>query len=125
VTLTVTAAQRDALYEQVIVRLSAIDSIPLAARNGEPETAERLAREHSDYLRLLLDDLGFVVGTGKGVELSSPPDLLRRALENLRDLAEQQRTEEADERREAKKSGKQNRLVRTTCQFLLGTLDAS
>jgi hypothetical protein len=124
VTLTITAAQRDALSEQILIRLSAIDSISLAATKGDIEKAEQLAREHCDYLHLMLDDLGFGASSGTPVELNSPPDLLRRAIENLRELAVNQSKTEEKERSEAEKLAAETTLVLETCDSVLSALDA-
>lgn len=123
-TLTVTAEQRSALYEQIMTRLSAIDSIPLAAKNGDLERAEQLAREHSDYLSLLLDDLGFGTGTGEAVELASPPELLRRVFKRLRDIAVEQKKYEETKRSEIHESELQIAEALATCEVLLAALDA-
>lgn len=58
-TVTITSAQRDALYDQILDRLSGIGDIELAIQLENYDAAERLGREYSDDLRLLLDDLGF------------------------------------------------------------------
>lgn len=56
-TVTINSAQRDALYDQILDRLSGIGDIWLAASAKEYETADRLGREYSDELRLVLEDL--------------------------------------------------------------------
>ncbi len=86
-TLTITAEQRDALYGQILDRLSGIGDIELAVRAENYEAADHLGREYSDDLRLVTDDLGWGEGTGETVELTTPPDVLRRALSRLRDAA--------------------------------------
>lgn len=55
--MTITAAQRDALYDQILDRLSGIGDIWMAASNEQFETADRLGREYRDESRPLLDDL--------------------------------------------------------------------
>jgi hypothetical protein len=75
---TVTAAQRDALYDQILDRLSGIGDIEVAIRAENYDAAERIGREYSDDLRLLLDDLGVGDGGGGPVELTVPPEVLRR-----------------------------------------------
>lgn len=122
--LTITAEQRDALCEQMLIRLSAIDSISLAATNGDVEKAESLAREHRDYLCVMLDDLGFAPSDGEPVELSSPPDLLRRVVERLRELIEARGATEAQERKEAEKLAGETALVMRTCDSVLSALEA-
>ncbi|MGV1048558.1 MAG: hypothetical protein ACOYD4_08575 [Solirubrobacterales bacterium] len=122
--LTITAEQRDALYDQILIRLSGIDGVWLALRAGELETAERLAREYSDALRLLLDGLGFGEGSGESVELTSSPDVLRRVLERLSRLAEGHGATEDEAREQAERAVEQSRLTLKTCSSLLAALDA-
>ncbi len=68
----ITAAERDALYEQVFARLSGIDEVWTSAQAGDFARADETAREFSDYLRLILDDLGWGEGSGKALELLAP-----------------------------------------------------
>lgn len=85
--ITITAAQRDALYDQILDRLTGIGDIEMAIRTGNLEEAERLAREYADDLQLLVNDLGVGEGTGEAIALISPPQVLRRVLLRLRELA--------------------------------------
>ena len=48
---TITAAQQDALRDQVLDRLSGVGDIELAVRSGDYSTAERIGAEYSDDLR--------------------------------------------------------------------------
>lgn len=57
--MKITAEQRDALYDEILERLGGIDDIRMAASKGMFEMADRLAREYSDELRLVMDDLGW------------------------------------------------------------------
>jgi hypothetical protein len=82
---TITAAQRDALCEQIADRLGGIGDIGLAVSAENYDAARRLALEYSDELRLVSEDLGWGEGTGEAVELRTPPDVLQRALTRLRD----------------------------------------
>ncbi len=86
--LTISAEQRDALYDQILDRLSGIGDIEIAVKAGKFETAARLGREFSDDLRLLGDDVGFGDSDGKPVALTTPPDVLERILPRMRDAAE-------------------------------------
>jgi hypothetical protein len=125
VAVVITPAQRDALYEQLVIRLPGIEGVWFAVHQGNFETAERLAREFSDNLGLLVDDLGFGEGSGEAVELRTPPDVVRRVLERLRDRAEGRSEVEAKERNEARTLAAENALVLKTCESLLSALDAS
>jgi hypothetical protein len=117
--LTITPEQRDALYEQILDRLSGIGDVWLAVCSENFDAAERLGREYSDDLRLVLDDLGFGDGSGEMIELTTPPDVLQRVLSRLHDLAVEQDRAEADERAEAEDYRTRNRLVRDTCRRVL------
>ncbi len=124
-TLTITAEQRDALHDQIFDRLSGIGDVGLAVRAENFDTAERLCREYSDDLRLLLDDLGFGDGSGEPVELTSPPDVLRRVLPRLRDLAVSHSATQEEEWIEAREMEERNRLVTEACRSVLADLDGA
>lgn len=121
--ITITAAERDLLYHRIMVHLSGIDRVWLAARHKDYEEADRLGRQVCDELHLLLDDLGWGDTRGEEpVELTNPPEVVRRVVEFLR---EQARAEDADERkdREAMQSAEEeNREVREACDAVLDQL---
>jgi hypothetical protein len=119
---TITAAQRDALYDQILDRLSGIGDIELAVQLENYDAAERLGREYSDDLRLLLDDLGFGVGSGQPIELTAPAEVLRRVLPRLRELAENLNASQEREWTEAGRMRERNRLVSEACQAVLADL---
>jgi hypothetical protein len=123
--LTITAAQRDALYDQILDRLSGIGDIEGAIQAQNYNTAERLGREYSDDLRLLLEDLGFGDGNGEPVELTAPPELLRRVLPRLRELAENHTAGLEQEWIEVNHLKKRNRLVAEACETVLSDLDGT
>lgn len=118
----VTAEQRDALYDQLLDRLSGIDDIPLAIKLGNHELAKRLGREYSDELRLL-DDLGYGDGDGKPVELTVPAEVLRRLLPRLRQLSHDLTGSQESEWAEARQLKDRNRLVSEACEAVLNGLD--
>jgi hypothetical protein len=120
--LTITAAQRDALYDQILDRLSGIGDIELAIQAENYAAAERLGREYSDDLRLLLDDLGFGDGNGEPVELTAPPEVLRRVLPRLRELANSHTASLEPEWIEAREITERNRLVSEACEAVLAGL---
>jgi hypothetical protein len=121
---TITAAQRDALYDQILDRLSGIGDIELAIQAESYEVAERLGREYSDELRLLLDDLGFGDHRREPVELSAPPAVLRRVLPRLRELAQGHTASLEAEWIEARQVEERNRLVAEACEAVLADLEA-
>jgi hypothetical protein len=116
--LTITAAQRDALYDQILDRLSGIGDIELAIESENYEAAERLGREYCDELRLL-EDLGIGEGSGESVELTAPSDLLRRVLPRLRDLAERHTASLEPEWIEVSGIKERSRLVSELCETVL------
>jgi hypothetical protein len=123
--LTITAAQRDALYDQVLDRLSGIGDIEVAIQSENYDAAERIGREYSDDLRLLLDDLGFGGGNGEPVELTAPADVLRRVLPRLRDLAEGFTVSLEREWIETSETRERNRLISEACEAILADLDGA
>jgi hypothetical protein len=120
--ITITADQRDALYEVVFLHLSGIEAVVFAAAQRNFEEADRLGRAFSDDLLLVLDDLGWGEHGGS-VELKSSPDVLRRVLERVRDVAEAEDRDEAEERAELAEHQRRNRLVQETCSRVLRALD--
>lgn len=121
--ITITAEQRDALYEQLMIRLSGIDDVYISYRQGDFEATERFGREFADNLLLVLDDLKLGDGTGEDVELRTPPDVLRRVMRRVVKAAEAEAETEAEARAEAETYRKQNRLVQETCRSVLARLE--
>jgi hypothetical protein len=119
----ITAAERDALYEQIIVRLSGIDDVWMAAEAEDFPRANRVAREFSDDLRLLLDDLGWGASSSEPLELVTPPDVLRRVCTRLRGRAEAQRETEEEERAQWQQREEQTQRVLEACRRVLGELE--
>jgi hypothetical protein len=122
-TLTITAEQRDALYDQIFERLSGIGDVWLAVRAESFETAARLGQAYSDDLRLVTDDLGWGEGSGEAIELSTPPDVLRRALSRMRDAAINLDGVQRKERLQLRQSTQRNDLVLEACRKVLSDLD--
>lgn len=125
--LTITAAQRDALYEHIYIRLSGIEAVWFAVSAGDYEKAESLGREFSDALCLVLDDLGWGEHRGEEeIELTTPPEVLRQVLRRLRDAAALRiETEERERADQARTEGAQNQLVRDTCDSVLASIGGS
>jgi hypothetical protein len=121
--LTITAEQRDALYEHILVRLTGINDINIALENEDFGEASRLSDEFGDYLRLLHDGLGWGESAQGPVELSAPTDVVSRSLVRMRERAEAEDRLEAEESAELEARRKQNRLVRETCSRVLGELE--
>jgi hypothetical protein len=123
--LAITGAQRDALYDQVLDRLSGIGDIEVAIRAQNYDIAERIGHEYLDELRLLLEDLGLGEGDGKPVELTAPPELLRRALPRLRRQAESYTASLEPGLIEVREITERNQLVCEACEAVLSELDGS
>jgi len=108
---------------RILDRLSGIGDITIAIDSENYETAERLSREFSDDLRLLLDDLGLGNGNGEPVALSSPPEVLRRVLPRLSELARAHSESLEREWAEAQTLKERNRLVTEACASVLAELE--
>jgi hypothetical protein len=122
--VTITAEQRDALYDRILDRLSGIGDVWLAAKSQDFATAERLGREYSDELRLVLDDLGWGDGPDSGpVDLESSPDVLRRVFARLRDTTATERKAQATGWAESRNLEERNRLVSEACANVLRELN--
>jgi hypothetical protein len=124
-TPTITAAQRDALYDQILDRLSGIGDIEMAIEAKRYDHAEQIGREYSDDLQLLLDDLGIGDGDGRPLTLTTPPEVLRRVLPRLRERAEKHSASLESEWDEARHIKERNRLVSEACEAVLTDLDAT
>jgi hypothetical protein len=85
--ITITRPQRDAIYGELLVDLTAIGDIYVELDNGNYDTAKRYRREFEDDLRLL-DDLGWEPeAPGEQFEITVPADQLVRVMERLHRLA--------------------------------------
>lgn len=122
--VTITAGQRDALYDHILNRLSGIDDVWIAASRADYDTADRLGRQYSDELRLVLDDLGWGDGPGgEQIELTTDPDVLRRVFGRLRDSAASERASQATSWEESRIFEERNRLVGEACAAVLSALE--
>jgi hypothetical protein len=119
----ITAPHRDALYDQILDRLSGIGDIEIALQAEDYDDAERIGREYSDDLRLLLDDLGIGDGDGEPVELTTPPEVLRRVLPRMQRQAESYTASLEPEVIEVHEIRERNRLVSEACETVLSGLD--
>jgi hypothetical protein len=113
--------ERDALYKSIVIRLSGIGDILLAVDHQDWVAADRLAGEFAALL-CLIRDLGWG-DEGTRVALSTPPDLLQRALKDLNERAQVEDSEESEMRKELDAQAKCNQLVRQVCARHLTDLD--
>lgn len=119
---TITAEQRDALYDQILDRLSGIGDVWVSVERRDYSAASRLGRAYTDDLLLVMEDLGWGEGTGAPVELTASPDLLRRALSRLRDAATSHTASHEKEWAEGRQMEERNRLVAQACRQVLADL---
>lgn len=122
-TLTLTSLQRDLLYDQILDRLSGIGDVWLAIDAEDFERANRLGREFIEDLTLISEDLGWGEGNRGPVELTTSPEILRRALSRHCDLALMRDANEVLERRELKIAKEHNEALVQTCRNVLAELD--
>jgi hypothetical protein len=83
-TLSLSAAERNALYEELFIRLGGIDSVRLAAESNDFERAQSLAIEFSDLLRLIAHDLGWGTSTHvQDIALTTDPLVVGRVFQRV------------------------------------------
>lgn len=121
--IRISAAHRDAVYEQIFARLSGIGDVWLAASAEDFATARRLGQEYSDDLCLVLNDLGWGRGPGRSIELTTPPEVLRRVVGRLQAVAAGQRESEEPEWARARELEEHNRLVVEACETVMAALE--
>jgi hypothetical protein len=122
--VTISPEQREALYDRILDRLSGIGDVWVAVSTDDFDTADRLGREYSDELRLVLDDLGWGDGPeGAAIELTTDPAVLRRVFGRLRDTTAGERAAQATSWAESHLLEKRNRLVGEACATVLKALD--
>lgn len=96
----ITGEERDALYQQILSHLSALDDLRIAFEEEDFDRAQRLGIEFGDDLRLL-EDLGWgYPRPGISIQLTMPPEQLHRVFTRLRSDADGLRQDEERERAE-------------------------
>lgn len=123
--ITITAKERDALYEEILTRISGIDVIYRAAQDGELEKARERAREYADLLLLVLNDLGWgdVAPSREDIELTTTPDVLCRSLNHLLGSAADQLALEEREQAKSRAEMSEVQFIVDTCVELLREMD--
>lgn len=116
--ITLSGDQRDALYDLILDRLSGLGDLWLLIEHEDYDTADRLGREFSDDLRLILDDLGWG-GATTPVTLTLPPSDLRRIFSRLREHAVSGRRVQEAELSEERRLLERADLVTTACDRVL------
>ncbi|HSS31993.1 MAG TPA: hypothetical protein VLL27_01780 [Solirubrobacterales bacterium] len=123
--IAITAKERNALYGEIVVRLSGIDALYRAVDAEDFEEAERLGREYCDYLLVLLNDLGWggvSSASPRDFELTTAPEVLRRVLERLHVTASSQLETDKGHTRAAQADEALTEFVLTTCSGALEAL---
>jgi hypothetical protein len=118
---TLSPAERDALYYGILIRLTGINDVYGAIERGDFVAADRLSGEFSALLRVV-QDLGWG-NEGTEVVLTAPPDVVKRALGVLKERAENEDREEAEERKELAARAEGNRILREACARQIAALE--
>ena len=119
----ISARERDALYERIVLRLNGIGDVETVVEDGDWEAAQRLGEEFSALLRLVCTDLGWGERSSSAeLTLATPPDVLRRAAGALRETAEAERAIFEARRREADEELGEVIQVQEACERILGEL---
>ncbi len=85
--IAITRAQRQAIYPDLVLDLTAVGDIYIELDNGDYATAQRFRRQFEDTMRLL-DDLGWEPDPpGEHFEITMAPEQLARAMGRLHQLA--------------------------------------
>jgi hypothetical protein len=122
--VTITLAERNAIYAELLSRLSGIDDIRMAVEHDDFESATRLGREFGDELRLM-EDLGWGSVDAEGpIALTMPPDQRGRLFARLRTNAwtfrRDQEREEAEIERENRAQRERSERILEACDRILG-----
>jgi hypothetical protein len=122
----ISAEDRDLVYHRILIHLSGIDAVWLAARHRDFASADRLGQEFCDELHLVMDDLGWGDNRGDApIELTSPPEVVRRVFGRLRHVAAAENLGEGKSRELQREAEEENRRVREICDEILAGLDGS
>ncbi|HEX6781998.1 MAG TPA: hypothetical protein VF125_08200 [Solirubrobacterales bacterium] len=122
--LTLTATERNALYRQALGELTVFDDLREAWERGDVETSYRLGRACSDWLRLIVDGLGWGEhASSELVELRIPATELTRIFSRLRDSATLQYEAERSDQEEFRANWERAGLVRDTCTAKLEAIN--
>jgi hypothetical protein len=123
---TITPAQRDAVYQQILDRLSVAGNLSLLVEQNDLGAARRLAREVADDLQLVLEALGWGETSGGGaVELALPAEQLRRTFARLRERAIEQRGASSQGAVQAPTLHERSSIVIEACDQVLAVVGSS
>jgi hypothetical protein len=119
----ISAAERDALLEQIHARLTGIDDVWTAANAGDWELAERVAQGFSEELRLVVGDLGWGESGVETLELTTAPEVLRRVLARMQKQGDDRRRVEEEERADLRLREEGTAHLLAVCRRVLGELE--
>jgi hypothetical protein len=123
--LTITAEERDALYNRIVVRLNGIDAVYRAVEEEDWAAAQEQGQEFADLLQLICTDLGWGMGRVPETEMKTPLEVLARAAGVIRDLARCDESHHSGEARSAMERAEEARFLRQTCERLLNKTASS
>ncbi len=116
----VTTAEREALRDLILDKLSGIDDLGLAIGRKDYRKAEHLAQLYHDYLAVILVDLGWGDHGDAVDSFTSPPEVLARVCGRLREAAESPHDFLKKDRSAAEELEDRNQLVLEACNRVLG-----
>jgi hypothetical protein len=122
--ISITGRQRDLLYEIAIDRLTGIDDVWDAVEDHRWEDAQRLSEEFGCLLRFLTTDLGWGRGRNEPVELKTPRDALKAAMEVISREAAGGSDEEQNMRLQLAVGGADRQEILAACSEVLAALSA-
>lgn len=120
--IRISAEERDALYERILLRLNGIEDVYRAVEHEDWEAAQRLGLEFSDLLRFVCDDLGWGEEASRSLALATPPDVLRRAAGVIKEWVTVERLKHERERDEAAEGVAEAQLLQEACERILSGL---
>jgi hypothetical protein len=121
--LALSAQERDELYHRAVIHLTGIDDVYTAVEEEDWAKAQRLGEEFSDLLRLLCSDLGWGDEEQKDTfPLRTPPEVLRRAVENLQNMASHDRAHFEGERAKVTEELDEALHLEKVCERILADL---
>ena len=123
----ISAEERDALYDRMLVDLNGIDDLRMAFQAENFERAARLSTEFGDKLRLM-EDLGWGYPSSTDpIKLTMPPEQLHRVFARLRSESTSLRREEEQEEAEIEEEAREHRdraaRITQSCDRVLKMVD--
>jgi|tagenome__1003787_1003787.scaffolds.fasta_scaffold20806280_2 hypothetical protein len=118
----ISAQERDALYDRIVLRLNGIGDVHTVVEHEDWEAAQRLGSEFSDLLRLVCTDLGWGSDSGGERTLSTPTDVLARAILAIARMASQDHEISEEERRQFELELGGAERLQGVCSRILGEL---